>query len=42
MDLPMESMQRSWKILHIDDDEDDFILARAMLAQAQSGKIALE
>ncbi len=38
----MESMQRSWKILHIDDDEDDFILTRSMLAQAQSRKITLE
>lgn len=38
----MDRMQHSWNILHIDDDEDDFILARAMLAQAQSGKITLE
>lgn len=38
----MESMQRSWKILHIDDDEDDFVLTRSMLAQAQSRKITLE
>ena len=38
----MESMQRSWTILHIDDDEDDFILTRSMLAQAQSRKITLE
>lgn len=42
MDMPMESMQRSWKILHIDDDEDDFILTRSMLAQAQSRKISLD
>ena len=38
----MESMQRSWNILHIDDDEDDFVLTRSMLAQAQSSKISLE
>jgi PAS domain S-box-containing protein len=38
----MGSGLRGWRILHIDDDEEDFILVRAMLSQAQSVRISLD
>ncbi len=38
----MEKAQRSWHILHVDDDEEDFILVRGMLAQAQGSNVTLE
>ncbi len=38
----MDGDVRSWHILHIDDDEDDYILVRSMLSQAQGRRITLD
>jgi len=32
----------SWKILLIDDDEDDYLLTRAMLSETRSGRVTLD
>src|SRR5512143_1203088 len=31
-----------WRVLYVDDDEDDFLLTRAMLRQSQGRKIILD
>ncbi len=34
--------EQSWRILHIDDDKEDYLLARAMLAEVREPKIEIE
>jgi PAS domain S-box-containing protein len=37
-----ERKEQTWRILHVDDDEDDYILTRSMLNQAHGSTIAVE
>jgi DNA-binding response OmpR family regulator len=40
--LEFEMARSAWRVLLVDDDEDDYFLTREMLAQAQGRKILLD